>query len=391
MNAILTFLGAALLVAVGYIAAQWRAGYGSMTPSASPVKIPTMQTAPGNPSTVVVDRFADAMDRFHRWLSAQTDPADPWPAFGEFARGVLRECCGATHVKIYRLSSNGKELIALRDPNPLVQTDSLSVRRGIVGHVVTSGRSFIAGDPSHGKLIEELAGSVETQIAWCFSVHRGSERLGVITVGQCDPPAPANKSALALAEHMIAQFWWMTASAVRTRTLEQFDPICGLLSRPAFLRIAQQALTDSYHEGAPVAVAVLGLEGLRGMNDSGRWEIADELLQEISTLLRAKVRAGDLLGRFDGSRFVILLRRVDSELATLIVRQLIAQLSTICDDSARWGAPTQVRCGLTGSGTDRPTMRTLVSQALSQSRRAREQERLIAVDVLDHTLVESPA
>jgi diguanylate cyclase (GGDEF)-like protein len=391
MNEILTFLGAALLVATGYVAAQWRAGRGTMFQSALPVKIPTIQAAQGNASTGAVDRFADAMDRFHRWLAAQTDPVDPWPAFGEFVRAVLHECCGATHVKIYRLSSNGKELIALRDPNPLVQTDSLSVRRGIVGHVVTSGRSYIAGDPSHGKLIEELAEGVETQIVWCFPVQRGSERLGVVTVGHCDLPAPGNKSALTLAEKMVVQFWWMAASAVRTRTLEQFDPICGLLSRPSFLRMAQQALSEAYHEGAPVAVAVLALEGLRGMNDSGRWETADELLQEISKLLRAKVRAGDLLGRFDGSRFVILLRRVDSELATLIVRQLIAQLSTICGDSVRWGAPTQVRCGLTGSGTDQPTMRTLVSQALSQSQRAREQNRLIAADVFENALVESPA
>ena len=362
---------------------------GALRPDRQPAMVSSVSTATtgapagGDSVELWTGRLAAAIERFHEWLDAHGRDADLWPFFGELVRSTLNECCGAALVTPYRFTSNGKELRALREANPLVQTDRISARRGIVGHVVTTGRSYVAGSPSHGALIDSLAGDAETKVAWCFVIQRGKERLGVVTAGSLPGSCVKNQGILSVAEQMITQFWMMAADVERMRTLEQFDPVCELLSRPAFLETAQQALSESYRQGAPVAVAVLALEGLRGMNDSGRWEIADDLLREVSRLLRAKVRGEDRLGRFDGSRFVILLRCVDSELATLIARQLLAQLGTLCGDVGRWGAAIQVRCGLAGSGTGSPTLRSLVSQALSESQRARVQNRLIASDVVE--------
>lgn len=336
-------------------------------------------------------RLGASMERFNQWLLEHGNDSDFWSSFGEEVRGTLNECCGATLVTPYRVSSNGKELRALRDANPLVQTDCISARRGIVGHVLTTGRSYVAGTMNHGALVESLAGDSEKSMAWCFVIQRGTERLGVVTAGHVSGAGDELKLILPVAERLITQFWFMAVDAERRHALEHFDPVCELLSRPAFLQTAQEALNESYHHGAPVAVAVLALEGLRGVNDSGRWEVADEILREVSKLLRAKLRGEDRVGRFDGGRFVVLLRCVDSELATLIVRQLIAQLNTACGDFGRWGATIKVRCGLAGSGTGQPTLRDLVTQALGEAQRAREQNRLISSDIIAPALQETSA
>jgi diguanylate cyclase (GGDEF)-like protein len=130
-----------------------------------------------------------------------------------------------------------------------------------------------------------------------------------------------------------------------------------------------------------VAVVVIALERLRQLNDSGRWEVADELVHEASAALRRKVRLDDRLGRFDGSRFILLLRRVDSELASLIVAQIVSRLTATCGDESRWAASIGVRCGLVGSGTENPDIRTLVSRALVQCHRARKEDTQIASDL----------
>lgn len=335
-------------------------------------------------------RFGASMERFAAWLLEHEHRADFWSSFGEIVRSTLHECCAATLVTPYRVISNGKELRALREAQSLVQTDCISARRGIVGHVLTTGRSYVAGASANGQLIDTLAGDAENSMAWCFVIQRGTQRLGVVTAGRLAGVSAGTMHILAVTERLITQFWIMALDAERRRTLEQFDPVCELLTRPAFLEAAQESLSESYRQGAPVAVAVLALEGLRGVNDSGRWEIADEILREVGKLLRGKVRGEDRLGRFDGSRFVILLRCVDSELATLIVRQVIAQLSTVCGDFGRWGATIKVRCGLAGSGTGQPTLRDLVSQALSEAQRARTQNRLISSDLILPALQESP-
>jgi GGDEF domain-containing protein len=242
-------------------------------------------------------------------------------------------------------------------------------------------------------------------IVWCFPVRQGTRRRGVVTVGHLGIAPQTNQPLLRAVERMVAQFWAMLSETIHSRSAVQNDPVSGLPTRPAFLRLAEQSLAESYQQCEPVAVVVLALEGLRELSDAGRWDAADELVHEVSRVLTRKVRIDDRLGRFDGSRFLILLRRVDSELASLIVSQLISRVAALCGDRvgplasqpaggepACWGqgslpgpshrhASIRVRCGLAGSGTENPDLRTLVLRALDQCRRARLENTPLATDL----------
>jgi diguanylate cyclase (GGDEF)-like protein len=335
-------------------------------------------------ASLALDNFAALIHRFDDWLSEHRDDSDPWPAFGEFIRGVLFQCCKATHVKPYRLLSEGEELAPLREPDPLAEVKRISARQGILGHVVTTGRSYLVGDPSQGELIAQLGQDSPEPIVWCFAVTQGTERLGAVTAGQLDVAPDANRALLRAVEQLVSQCWCMLAETVRSRTAGQDDPGSGLYNRTAFLQAAQQSLRESYAQGEPVAAVVVAVEGLRELNDSGRWEVADELIREVADTLRRKVRMDDRLGRFDGSRFMWLLRRVDTGLASLIVRQVMTRLTELCGDEGRWRSSVAVRCGVVGSGMEKPDLRTLVSRALAQSRRARLERLTIAGELDAH-------
>jgi diguanylate cyclase (GGDEF)-like protein len=332
----------------------------------------------GTDEMIALDRFATIIHQFDDWLAEHRDDSDSWPAFGEFIRGVLFQCCKATHVKPYRLLSEGEELVPLREPDPLAEVKRISARQGILGHVVTTGRSYFVGDPTQGELVGQLAQDVPEPIMWCFAVTQGTQRLGAVTVGQLDVAPEANRALLRAVEQLVSQCWCMLAETVRSRTAGQDDPGSGLHNRAAFLHAAQQSLRESYAQGEPVAAAVVAVEGLRELNDSGRWEVADELIREVADTLRRKVRMDDRLGRFDGSRFIWLLRRVDAGLASLIVKQVMGRLTALCADDSRWRSSVAVRCGVVGSGMERPGLRALVSRALAQSHRARLEELTIA-------------
>ena len=99
------------------------------------------------------------------------------------------------------------------------------------------------------------------------------------------------------------------------------------------------------------------------MADHGQWDLANEMLYEISAVLKQRVREDDEIGVLDGSRFLVLMRRVDSELAMLISRQLMDKMVEICADTQRWGTHKQVRCGVAGSGLATPRLRDLVERA----------------------------
>jgi diguanylate cyclase (GGDEF)-like protein len=338
-------------------------------------------------TTIALDRFATVIQQFDDWLVEHRDDADPWPLFGEFIRGALYQCCKATHVKPFRLLSEGEELTPLQssrlEPDPFTEGRRVSARQGILGHVVTSGRSYVEGDRTQGELIEQLAQACPEPIVWCFAITQGTQRLGAVTAGQLDIVPADNLALLRAVEQLVSQCWCLLAETVHSRTAGQDDPGSGLYNRTAFLQVAEQSLRESYAQGEPVAIAVIVVEGMRELNDAGRWEVADELVREVADSLRRKIRMDDRLGRFDGSRFIWLLRRVDAELASLIVKQVISRLTTLCGDRSRWsasGGAITVRCGVVGSGTGsrNPDLRTLVSHALVQSRRARLEHVTIA-------------
>lgn len=321
-------------------------------------------------------RMGTAFEQFDDWLSRHAHERNPWPKFAEFVRGVLYECCQATHVKCFRFMQATEDLRDLDDAGGPASSISLSAR-SVREQVFQTGQSFLAGlvltseaDLSDAALPlqagYERAGA---KPAWCFAIGRSGQRLGLVTAEQFGPGAPP-RSYLMAVEKLVESFWVHLLEVNLNRMAGDEDPVSGLLNRQAFLRSADAALRQCFDQGEPVALAVVGVQGLRQLNDAGRWELADELVQEIGRTLQSRARLDDRLGRFDGSRFIWLLRRVDGELARLILRHVMGRLEQVCS-SEQWGVQAGAYCGLAGSGKGKADLRRLVTAALQLSQRAR--------------------
>ncbi|MCH8150182.1 MAG: hypothetical protein IH987_19760, partial [Planctomycetes bacterium] len=198
--------------------------------------------------------LVDALQRFEEWLEAFRHDADPWAKFDEFIRDSLRRACGATHTTPLRLMNDGTELVPLRAYDPFSEVEHISPRGGVIGHTLTTGRSFILGDSTQGELVAKLA-EEGTPPAWCFSIRQGSQRLGVIVVGRLDLP-PEHHHTLLCAMEKLTNLWWLTVREICvSREAVRGDPVSGLVTREVFLRVAEQASKESYARGEPVALA----------------------------------------------------------------------------------------------------------------------------------------
>ena len=334
-----------------------------------------------NAESASLDRLLAMMEQFDQWLEELVPEDDPWSQFDEFIRSALFHSCTATHVRPYRLDISAQELVPLSASHEDWETQRLPVGEGVAGHVATSGCSYVAGDEQRGELVDGLANAGGGSIAWCFPVREKGATIGVVTVGELRETAASGRRYLQAVEQLVQQFWHALSDRYGLWNASRNDSVAGILSKHAFLESAAISVRESYAMGEPVSVAVFALEGMRSLNDSGRWDLADELARDVGATLRRKVRADDRIGRFDGSRFILLLRRVDSELATLIVQQLMNRLTRICEDKDRWGVPVKARCGLAGSGTDQVELTRLVADALTASRKARLEDEAVATDV----------
>jgi GGDEF domain-containing protein len=318
-----------------------------------------------------VNDIGRVVRQFDEWLSEHGDEADPWPKFDEFVRFAMRQMCGARHVKPFRIASESEDLVPLIEPDPLGSVEHVSTNTGVIGQVIATGRAFVAAEANIDRSASMPAGETHSPVAWCFAITEGNRRRGVVCVGQVGVDPVGDRALLETIETVINLFWHTLIQTVAGRSARQNDPVSTLLIRPAFLRRAEHALRQSYRSGEPVAIAVFSVEGLRRLNDGGRWRHADELIAEFSAALKRKSRSDDCVGRFDGSRFVLLLRRVDLELGGLIVGQLLSRLKSLCADELRWGAGIVVRCGIAGSGAGTPDIETLLKAALANAEAAR--------------------
>lgn len=363
-----------------------------------------------------LDAVSNAITEFDDWLERHRFSTDAWPAFDEFLRNLLYRHCGATHTRPYRILSEGDSLVPLRAIESTDPEELPSARKGILGHVATTGRPFYATDESQGELVLALAANTKNPPVWCFAVRQGARSIGLVSVGQLadcgtgplDPMGqgqglqsvgsggPASRALMRTFERLTGQFWTTLREVCRGRCAAKTDAVSGMMTREAFLDEARRAASQSYAHGEPVAIAVIAVEGLRTLLDQGKWDLADDVVSEVSAALRDRLRPDDLLGRFDDARFLLMLRRVDSELASLIATQLVerlAQLLTVNQAPARdpmgLGAGLQslrsgdigIRCGVSGSGTGSPSVTQLVAEAVALSQRAREKETLVVSDL----------
>jgi diguanylate cyclase (GGDEF)-like protein len=108
----------------------------------------------------------------------------------------------------------------------------------------------------------------------------------------------------------------------RLRAAAHTDSLTGLLNRTGFALAAARQRATAERRGEPLALAVIDLDDFKVVNDRDGHAAGDRLLVEFAAVWTASLRSGDLLARFGGDEFVLMLsgaeeEQVDSLLARL--------------------------------------------------------------------------
>jgi diguanylate cyclase (GGDEF)-like protein/PAS domain S-box-containing protein len=97
-----------------------------------------------------------------------------------------------------------------------------------------------------------------------------------------------------------------------TREVDE-DPLTGVASRRyTELRVAS-ALADCRRHGQPAGLLFVDVDHFKQVNDRYGHEAGDRVLRMVAETLRLGVRSTDVVGRWGGEEFVVLLPRVDAE------------------------------------------------------------------------------
>ena len=90
--------------------------------------------------------------------------------------------------------------------------------------------------------------------------------------------------------------------------LSQHDPLTGELNRTHLMAALAEAIEEAQRYRSTAAFMLIGIDHLARINDAFGFDVADAVISEVAGRIRAKLRGGDVLGRFSGNKFGLILK-----------------------------------------------------------------------------------
>jgi diguanylate cyclase (GGDEF)-like protein len=219
-------------------------------------------------------------------------------------------------------------------------------------HVVLSRLPSTTTGPGYHWLIWIAAASMCALIRWAVNATlvttavKGSDR-GVSIRQMLFTREPIYNDVAELcislaAVVLVAANWFLIALFLPAMTLLQrsqrhaqlenasrMDAKTGLLNAVTWQREARVEISRAVRTHTPLAVAMIDIDHFKQVNDTYGHLAGDAVLATLSATLRALLRDYDIIGRFGGEEFAVLLPQTDAVVAEQITERLRAKLAEI--------------------------------------------------------------
>jgi diguanylate cyclase (GGDEF)-like protein len=100
------------------------------------------------------------------------------------------------------------------------------------------------------------------------------------------------------------------------------DPLTGLANRRGGERYIANEISRAKRERKPLSCVLIDLDRFKQVNDTFGHQAGDQLLRDVSNMLKRTVRAYDILVRWGGEEFLLVLPGVDRDVARMLAERV---------------------------------------------------------------------
>jgi diguanylate cyclase (GGDEF)-like protein len=205
---------------------------------------------------------------------------------------------------------------------------SLPLGEGISGLVAQTGQAMLVPDVSaEPRLLEQESFRLQRGSFICVPLRiKAREVIGVLSAQKPEPhgfsvadldlfQAVANQVAAALENAQLYQ---------RTKELSTRDDLTGLFNRRHFFDSLEKEVQRARRYRRVFSLILLDLDDFKGYNDAYGHLRGDEALKETARLLLASTRRADIVARFGGEEFTVLLPEINAQGAAVVAEKIRA-------------------------------------------------------------------
>jgi diguanylate cyclase len=125
--------------------------------------------------------------------------------------------------------------------------------------------------------------------------------------------------------HLVQELAALKEREAQALRLADRDGLTGLYNRRRMLELLDAAIGEAARKSQCVGLLFIDLNGFKGINDEYGHVAGDEILTTVATRIAARVRTGDLVCRYGGDEFVVVLPNVPDAAAVTRVADTIRE------------------------------------------------------------------
>ncbi|MFZ5566423.1 MAG: diguanylate cyclase [Pseudomonadota bacterium] len=137
------------------------------------------------------------------------------------------------------------------------------------------------------------------------------------------------------------------------------DPLTQVLTRRVFMDACTQELARCRRHGRSMALLLMDIDHFKAVNDTHGHQMGDRVLLDFAQRVTGLLRRPDLLARFGGEEFVLLLPETTQDEALAVAERILARVA----EPAEGLPPITVSIGVATNRPDEAEIDTLLARA----------------------------
>ncbi len=165
--------------------------------------------------------------------------------------------------------------------------------------------------------------------------------------------------------------WLLNSYNKRLEYLASHDELTGLFNRRAFHNLMEREFEVARRHDQPTSLLMLDIDEFKNINDIYGHIVGDKLLQMVAYQIHAALRGIDVVARWGGDEFTILLVNTDAEGAQTAARRIQEEIGKVAFDTGRGIISPSLSIGITSLNSEDLDAENFVfraDQALYQSK-----------------------
>jgi len=240
---------------------------------------------------------------------------------------VFSEISGARRLSLMLVQTNGGKYLKIVKarglPEQVVAETRQSLGEGVAGWVARYGRPLLRRPPVLADREEAIIRTYRTQSFLCLPLKVGDEVLGVENLTERFGGAPFDESEAEALSLLAGQAAICIQHAQKLELAEQrsrIDELTSLYNRRHFEDALNREIERAQRTGQALALAMLDIDNFKAYNDTHGHQAGDKVLKQIARLMQQNVRLTDVVCRYGGEEFTIILPETGHEGTLLRIR-----------------------------------------------------------------------